>query len=65
MNTTELMRYFEMVIDESDNTFVNAADKALFLTLGPTSSEPSRSRRRPSTWCRLLIIPSPGCGPST
>jgi hypothetical protein len=28
------MRYFEMVIDESDNTFVNAADKALFLTLG-------------------------------
>lgn len=34
MNTTELMRYFEMVIDESDNTFVNAADKALFLTLG-------------------------------
>ncbi len=34
MNTTEIMRYFEMVIDESDNTFVNAADKALFLTLG-------------------------------
>ncbi len=34
MNTTELMRYFEMVIDESDNTFVNATDKALFLKLG-------------------------------
>ena len=34
MNTTEIMRYFEMVIDESDNTFVNATDKALFLTLG-------------------------------
>tara|TARA_B100000953_G_scaffold68944_2_gene55425 strand:- start:7368 stop:8042 length:675 start_codon:yes stop_codon:yes gene_type:complete len=34
VNTTEIMRYFEMVIDESDNTFVNAADKALFLTLG-------------------------------
>jgi hypothetical protein len=28
------MRYFEMVIDESDNTFVNATDKALFLKLG-------------------------------
>lgn len=34
MNTTEIMRYFEMVIDESDNTFVNATDKALFLRLG-------------------------------
>ena len=34
MNTTEIMRYFEMVIDESDNTFVNATDKALFLKLG-------------------------------
>ncbi len=34
MNTTELLRYFEMVIDESDNTFVSASDKRLFLRLG-------------------------------
>ena len=34
MNTTELLRYFEMVIDESDNTFVNETDKYLFLKLG-------------------------------
>ena len=34
MNTGELLRYFEMVIDESDNTFVNETDKHLFLRLG-------------------------------
>lgn len=34
MNTTELMRYFEMVIDESDNTFVSTSDKRMFLRLG-------------------------------
>ena len=34
MNTTELLRYFEMVIDESDNTFVSASDKRMFLRLG-------------------------------
>jgi len=34
VNTGELLRYFEMVIDESDNTFVNETDKHLFLRLG-------------------------------
>ena len=65
MNTTELMRYFELVIDESDNTFVNAADKALFLTLGHNEFRTIAFEETPLDMVSSLIIPSPGCGPST